>query len=120
MNDKKCNIYVRTFPQTHFLIKFKDEDSLFHIKETFTGQWEKSISMREEQQVTIDTFVTNQRGHEKITCHITIEILGACNNTIHTFNESYCITNKMEEWKWEKHQFNLPIIQESDLQVIPA
>ena len=117
---RRCNIYVRTFPQTHFLIKCKEEDAQFHIKESFTGLWEKTISLKDEQHLSIDTFVTNHRGYQKITCHITVEVLGSCNNTLHLFNESYTISNNMEDWKWVKHQFEIPVAMEAAMQIISA
>ena len=111
---------MRTFPQTHFLIKFKDEDAQFHIKESFTGVWEKTISLEDEQLFSVDTFVTNHRGYQNIACHITIEILGSCNNTLHTFHETYCTSNNMEDWKWKKHHFNIPVATEPFLQILSA
>jgi hypothetical protein len=118
--DRKFKVSIHTSPRTHFLVKFRDLQGQFHIKETFNGEWENEISLKDVESISIDTFVTNQRGYQKITCQIEVDELGACNRKYISLTESYTAYQEMKEWKWVKHNFALPSFHPEELQLLSA
>jgi len=117
ISDRKFRVVILTSPRTHFLVKFRDLDGQFHIKETFNGEWENEISLKDEEYICLDTFVTNQRGYQKITCHIEVDELGTFERKHFSITESYTAYQEMKEWKWVKHNFPLPSFYPEELQL---
>ncbi|MFZ9877430.1 MAG: hypothetical protein ACO3EG_02550 [Chitinophagaceae bacterium] len=99
-------MFIHTSPRTHFLVKFRDLDGQFHIKETFDGKWENIITLKDEDDICLDTFVTNQRGYQKITCNIEVDEVGTINRNHFSITDSYTAYKEMKEWKWVKHNFD--------------
>ncbi len=118
ISNRKFKVFIHTSPRTHFLVKFRDLEGQFHIKETFNGEWETVITLKDEEDICIDTFVTNQRGYQKITCNIEVDEVGTFDRQHFSITESYTAYKEMKDWKWVKHNIDLPSFHPEELQLL--
>lgn len=110
---RKIRIKIETSPKMHFLVKVPSDDLRRCIKESFSGTWEAVIKMGTESSLIIDTFVTNQRKLYNAVCNITVEELNSLDQVVNSITQTYKVAETMENWKWEKHVFNLNNLEEN-------
>ena len=110
---RKFRIKIETIPKMHFLVKAPTDNYSRYIKESFSGTWESVIKMGAESSLVIDTFVTNQRKLYNAVCNIKVEELNSLDQVVNTFTQTYPVAETMENWKWEKHVFNLNNLEEN-------
>lgn len=110
---RKIRIKIETSPKMHFLVKVPSDDLRRCIKESFSGTWEAVIKMGTESSLIIDTFVTNQRKLYNAFCNITVEELNSLDQVVNSITQTYKVAETLENWKWEKHVFNLNNLEEN-------
>ena len=110
---RKFRIKIETIPKMHFLVKVPTDELHRCIRESFSGTWESVIKMGAESSLVIDTFVTNQRKLYNAVCNIKVEELNSLDQVVNTFTQTYPVAETMENWKWEKHVFNLNNVEEN-------
>lgn len=110
---RKFRIKIETIPKMHFLVKAPTNNYTRCIKESFSGTWEHVIKIGIESSLIIDTFVTNQKKLCNTVCNVTVEELNSLDQVINTFFQTYKVADTMENWKWEKHIFDLNNFQEN-------